>query len=563
MPLDFAEKNIFEREGDEELAWSDGKFEQKIEKEIWNGVAPLLPNAFNVLVDVETRKGRKGARTVEVEICFTDGPEEQTAVDVVRKALSEAAGLPKITKLKVGRIGLSPWGWECVVGDAMENAIAGSAGGRNGSVPVPRIPEGYYTLSEILGEKLRALFVRTWTGRPAGRLSAIHGRPGARRIPVPHLADPGRRILLLHHHLGRWADGRRYVRADRGAEGAVRPAGHPAEPEGDLGDGGQRAAGGQHYGESEEVSGSRKGEKGARGTAGEAALGGEDRGHEPRILPCFPGEEASRLEWEEILSRCRPEAEQGESLFPCRRTSTEGGSGRCSWYDRPGLDGKVCLRPGRFSHSGSLSEKDEKNAISDFPQRFCQRGVGVIGSREALCFLLQKGVGIPGERGDLMQGKAAFPKTTTRSPRFSDSFGTARSRSSNSSGNRGAGDGFRCRHARACRRVRRYRGRSDGASERLFGVRGIQQQFGKPDYYDENGVARLHFWETRYYPKDRREKVYASAEVVPFTVVTEGSRSEAYEDFRREGGGKKYIDWLEEKYAETKKALSSAKTKKA
>jgi len=161
VPLDFAEKNIFEREVDEELAWSDGKFEQKIEKEIWNVVAPLLPNAFNVLVDVETRKGRKGARTVEVEICFTDGPEEQAAVDVVRKALSEAAGLPKITKLKVGRIGLSPWGWECVVGDAMENAIAGSARGRNGSVPVPRIPEAYYILSEILGEKLRALFVRT------------------------------------------------------------------------------------------------------------------------------------------------------------------------------------------------------------------------------------------------------------------------------------------------------------------------------------------------------------------------------------------------------------------
>jgi len=106
----------------------------------------------------------------------------------------------------------------------------------------------------------------------------------------------------------------------------------------------------------------------------------------------------------------------------------------------------------------------------------------------------------------------------------------------------------------------------DGVTELLCDFSEFEEfnkQFGKPDYYDENGVARLHFWETRYYPKDRREKVYASAEVVPFAVVTEGSRSEAYEDFRREGEGKKYIDWLEEKYAEMKNALSSAKTKKA
>jgi len=34
----------------------------------------------------------------------------------------------------------------------------------------------------------------------------------------------------------------------------------------------------------------------------------------PEYFHVFAGEEASRLEWEEILRRCRPEAGQGESL---------------------------------------------------------------------------------------------------------------------------------------------------------------------------------------------------------------------------------------------------------
>ena len=44
------------------------------------------------------------------------------------------------------------------------------------------------------------------------------------------------------------------------------------------------------------------------------------------------------------------------------------------------------------------------------------------------------------------------------------------------------------------------------------------KQFAKPTYYDKDGMPRLYWHETKFYPKDKKTTVYYDEKTPPFTV---------------------------------------------